>query len=540
MSKTPKIDYSLRFRKQVMYGFSVAGFIGNSFYLFLAFQLNLITGPQAPVRIATNITILVLWIVLAILTRYNKLTWAGSLFCVVATIGVSASFLNGGLDFYAPVLYFVVVAMAAAYLSPATTAFYGVLCTTLYISISVWLISRLPIAPAEKGVNVALLSLALLALTGLLYGFSRNLGNLLRSSRQKTEELARLNSILQYQRQEDVQIAAQISRLTVLLNEIFEEQNENSQRQATTVSEVATTSQELDAAARKIADNAFSVATVAEKAERSVAIGQQAAYQGVGAIGAMRERVQDISDNMRTLNQQIERISEVTGIIGEIADETNLLALNATIEAAGAGEYGRRFAAVADEVQRLARRSTNAVAQIQEMVQEINQASSKALAATEQGLREAQVGDKLVGGLTVANDDVIHLVAQTSELAANIAGATQQQREASARIVDVMQIIIVAANRLADTGPELGRVLQSLEKACEQLTRVAEQPPTAVGQPSPPRPKKAATGLPAKATRKVDPSSNLPPLAAAKRNGKPAPSALDPEPGAELASKLGR
>jgi methyl-accepting chemotaxis protein len=178
---------------------------------------------------------------------------------------------------------------------------------------------------------------------------------------------------------------------------------------------------------------------------------------------------------MRTLDQQIERISEVTGIIGEIADETNLLALNATIEAAGAREYGRRFAAVAEEVQRLARRATSAVEQIQDMVLEINQASNAALLATSQGLHEAQVGDRLVGSLSAAVEDVGYLVTQTSTLANNIAEATSQQRAASAQIVEVMQKITVTSDRLTAVSGEINRVVGSLEGASIRLTQTEVQ-----------------------------------------------------------------
>jgi methyl-accepting chemotaxis protein len=426
----------------------------------------------------SNIVIIILFVALFVLTFLDRVTLAGWVFCSVATLSLSFSMFNQsspnqyiGLESYVSTVFILIIVVAAAFISPFAAILFGTITTTAYISISSYLIGQLPgPVPALRGANVAILALVMVGTTVLLFGFSSSLGRLLRAARAQTDELGWLNRTLQHQRQLQAQTARQINELTASLSVIFREQNNASQVQATMVNDVASTTQELDATARKIADNALSVATIAEKAQKSVEVGQQSAFQGVGAISAMRERVQAINDSMRTLDQQIERISEVTGIIGEIADETNLLALNATIEAAGAREYGRRFAAVADEVQRLSRRAASAVEQIQEMVLEINQASNQALLATEQGLREAQLGDKLVGSLTVANEDVSHLVSQTSTLANNIAEATRQQRGASAQIVEVMYKITQTSDRLVQAGEEINRVVATLEDASAQLT----------------------------------------------------------------------
>jgi methyl-accepting chemotaxis protein len=472
-------DYISQFRKRVMYFFSVLGLIVTIVSLGGGF-ISLDQGGIINIRnLIVNIIIIVLFVALFILSWFDQVTLAGWVFCSVVTVTMSFSMFNQtgpdqyvGLESYISSVFIIIIVVAAAFISPLAAILFGIITTSAYVSISIYLISLLPgPVPALKGVNVAILALVMIGTTVLLFGFSNSLGRLLRSAREQTDELGWLNHALQQQRQIQAQTARQINELTASLSVIFRKQNNASQVQANMVNNLASTTQELDATARKIADNALSVATIAEKAQKSVEVGQQSAFQGVGAISAMRERVQAINDSMRTLDQQIERISEVTGIIGEIADETNLLALNATIEAAGAREYGRRFAAVADEVQRLSRRAASAVEQIQEMVLEINQASNVALLATEQGLREAQVGDKLVGGLTVANEDVGHLVSQTSTLANNIAEATRQQRGASAQIVEVMQKITQNSEGLVQAGEEINRMVATLEEASARLTQ---------------------------------------------------------------------
>ncbi len=467
-----KADFLLNFRKRTLYAFVTMGLLGNLSNLIGGFFGTGLSSETAFIRLLSNILLVVMWVAVLILALRNKVLWAGLLFCIFGTVLITVSLFTVGGEFYVPTLYVLVIVVAATFTTPTATIIFGFLTTGAYIAASSWSISRLPppVSP-DKGANVAILAIVMVASTGLLWGFSSGLGRLVRSVSQQAEELGQLNRTLQRQRQIQAQLARQITQLIGALGQILREQNNASQVQATLVSNMAVTTQELDATARKIADSALSVATVAEKAQKSVEFGNQTATLGVTAIAAMRQRVQDINDTMHTLDQQIERISEVTAIIGEIADETNLLALNANIEAAGAKEYGRRFAAVADEVQRLSRRATAAVEQIQDMVLEINQASGAALKATEQGLREAEVGDRVVGSMTAANDEVGQLVAQTSNLASNIAEATKQQREASSQIVEVMQQIIAATNRLLEAGGEVSGLVGTLETASEQLTQ---------------------------------------------------------------------
>ncbi|MDB5081837.1 MAG: hypothetical protein JWP00_3761 [Chloroflexi bacterium] len=470
-----QLNYTQQFRKSAIYALVVLGLMGSLVqFVWHFFWDNPSSEPQL-IRLALNLVLVLVMISLCWLTLTNKLVQAALVFCIVSTFTLSIYLVNLSLDSYFPVLYGLVILIAATLLNPRSSIFFGALVTVLYVAINTWKISQSarPV-PVESGANTVILALVLIIATIILSGFSSSLGKLIYSVTHQANELARLNQNLLHLRQVEATTAQQVNELTGKLSMIFKEQDLTTQQQATMVHQVAVTTQEMDTSVRKIAENALTVAVVADKAQRNAEVSLQAAYQGATAISAVRQRVQDISENMRVLTMQIERISEVTNIIGEIADETNLLALNATIEAAGAREYGRRFAAVADEVQRLARRSTNAVEQIQSMVQEINLASNKALAATEQGLRETQLSDQLVGSLTMANNDVTQLVAKTSTLVSSIAEATQQQREASTQTVEVMQRIIITTDRLAEVGPEVSAIVHRLERASEFLALSTE------------------------------------------------------------------
>ena len=469
------------YQRQMVFVFGFSSWLGSLLDFILIWQ-NVVPTSEQDTWIRLGIANAALWLVLMGLAFFNRVALVGISFCVLSTLLTAYAQRILPPDYSIYVLHLLSLVLATTFITPIASGLYGVALTVVFVGVSAWNItdplSASAVPTDTLWFNTIGFGIVLFGAAALLVTFNSALSRLLQSFRSQAEEMARLNSTMQRQRDLEGQIILQVSDLTSALSLVFREQNDTTQRQSNIISNVATTTQELDAAARRIADNALSVATVAEKAQRSVEVGQQAAYQGVTSIAAMRERVSNISENMRTLTMQIERINEVIGIIGEIADETNLLALNATIEAAGAREYGRRFAAVADEVQRLARRATNAVEQIQEMVGEINEASSKTVAATEQGLREAQLGDKLVSSLTIANEDVIQLVAQTSSLASNIAGSTQQQREASAQIVDLMQQIIEISANMNQATREVNHIVVELEDSSARLKQVELAQPT--------------------------------------------------------------
>jgi methyl-accepting chemotaxis protein len=473
--------YNLDFRRRTLFFLTGASLVAALFALIWELMEN---DPfQGPALAVMGYALLVIFIMAGLvwLTYKNRVVAAALVYCLVASASISYCLLNFNLLAFFPTLYLVVILVAGVYLSPQGGLTFGIFVTALYVGITILRGSP----QGDTGQlfwNTALLALLMVGATFILGGFRGSLRRLFLGVEQQATEFTRLNSNLQDLRQLEAATAQQVNHLASLLSRIYREHDFTSQEQAELVRQVAVTIQELDTATRRIAENAMTVATVAEKAQRTAEVSQQAAYQGAEAISAVGQRVQDISENMRILTLQIERISEVTTIIGEIADETNLLALNATIEAAGAGEYGRRFGAVADEVQRLARRSASAVEQIQLMVHEITTASSKALAATDQGLREAQLSDQLVGSLTLANTDVTQLVGRTSSLVSSIAVATQQQREASHQTVNTMHKIIEATNKLTEVSPEVSEIVARLENASERLALSTENPARA-GEP---------------------------------------------------------
>jgi methyl-accepting chemotaxis protein len=414
-------------------------------------------------RISGSLGIVLVAILAIILTWYNRVELAGIFYCTFGLISVTFAVYNGGLSSNAPMLYFVIIVVAGAIISPIAVLVVGFASSFSYLIIALYLLNQIENPTSTYGTNIALISSILIIASAVLYIFSFALDRIASSARYQANELKDANERLLEQRDLEIETSRQINVLSEALAELFKRQNTATEEQVLLVNEVASTSNELDAAARRIANNALSVSVIAEKALKSAQTGQEAAQDGVTAIATLRNNVENITYSVRYLNTQIERIGEVTDIIGEVADETNLLSLNATIEAAGAGEYGKRFAAVADEIQRLSRRTTTAVEQIQEVVNEIIQASEKSLQTTEDGLRQAQQGESLVVRLIEANNDIITIVNQTAELATNIASSTYEQRNASGVIVESVQRISLASKELASFTIEVSEVIHKLE-----------------------------------------------------------------------------
>ena len=177
--------------------------------------------------------------------------------------------------------------------------------------------------------------------------------------------------------------------------------------QSAALAQISTTVDEVRAAAEQAATRA---ADVAEKAQTSVKVsdeGLEVVEAIVDGMTEIRARVGAIATDIMTLSEQTQAISEITALVTDLADQSNLLALNATIEAAKAGEQGKGFAVVASEVRNLAEQSKQATGQVRRILGDIQKATNAAVLATEQGTRVVEVGlarteraGEVIGALT--------------------------------------------------------------------------------------------------------------------------------------------
>jgi len=182
----------------------------------------------------------------------------------------------------------------------------------------------------------------------------------------------------------------------------------------------------------------------------------------------LRGQVQNIAESMLLLGEHSQRIGGIVEIIDEISDQTNLLALNAAIEAAGAGESGKRFAIVAQEVRRLAERTVIATRQIKGLVEAIQKSTNSTVMVTEEGLKAVDNAATLVENVQLSFKGIMMMVDETLRASREIALSTQQQTSACEQLADTM-------NEVRDVSLQTVTGLRETELAIGELSSLADQ-----------------------------------------------------------------
>jgi len=212
-------------------------------------------------------------------------------------------------------------------------------------------------------------------------------------------------------------------------------------RQTEEIEETSAAVVNLAQSVQQVSGNAAESARVAEQSLAAAEKGQQAVANAIASMNGLREQIQETSKRIKRLGESSQEIGEIVELISDITEQTNVLALNAAIQAASAGEAGRGFSVVAEEVQRLAERSADATKQIAAIVKTIQSDTHDTVAAMEISTQGVVEGAKLsdAAGQTLAE---IGSVSKTlAELIADISAATQSQAESTAKVAETMQDI---------------------------------------------------------------------------------------------------
>jgi methyl-accepting chemotaxis protein len=195
----------------------------------------------------------------------------------------------------------------------------------------------------------------------------------------------------------------------------------------THIHQIATAMEEMSMTVNEVAHNTTNASDSASQVAENAHEGQKIVIQAVKEMQKVAEIVRGSAAVVGNLGVKSERISEIVNVISEIADQTNLLALNAAIEAARAGEQGRGFAVVADEVRRLAERTMASTKQIGAMVSEIQSETAQAVASIEKGKAEAEVSEKLSHQVEVSLSSIVNSIENIRGVISQIATASEEQ-----------------------------------------------------------------------------------------------------------------
>lgn len=200
---------------------------------------------------------------------------------------------------------------------------------------------------------------------------------------------------------------------------------------------------ELNTALISVADNTSTAASSAQQTESAANHGLEIVTDNQQRIANLAAKVNQVSQSIMQLEEDSNAIGTILDVISNIADQTNLLALNAAIEAARAGEQGRGFAVVADEVRTLAGRTQSATLEIQEMIEKLQRSAKIAAEEMSEGQRMAETGQKRAGMVGESLQEIVSEVSQMSQMNMQIASSTEQQ---SAMVTQVSRSIDNVSN----------------------------------------------------------------------------------------------
>ena len=238
-------------------------------------------------------------------------------------------------------------------------------------------------------------------------------------------------------------------------------------------------SQELQQALKELQQMVDSIAQVAVNAQqvdkavldanRTVQAGDSIMEETVVGIGEIRETVAETAKKLKNLGESSQKIAKVVSLIDNFANQTNLLAINAAIEATRAGEYGRGFGVVADEIRTLAYQSANATNEIERLVQEIRTETQSVTEAMELGIMRVVKGTELVNKTRQSLDEIKSATKQISDRVQHITTSTSTQTKQSQLMTKAMTDVADIANQTSSNSVKIASLFQELLSTSEQL-----------------------------------------------------------------------
>lgn len=266
--------------------------------------------------------------------------------------------------------------------------------------------------------------------------------------------------------------------------------------QATSISITADMVNQMANSIQEVASSAQTVAHSAEKTREAADKGKNAVELTITGMDSIKNKVFETANKIRELGEHSQHIGEIIRVIDDIAEQTNLLALNAAIEAARAGEHGKGFAVVADEVRKLAERSSKATKEIADLITNIQKLTTVAVTAMEEGTGEVEQGAWLAFDAGNALKEILDNVEETYRQVQNISAAAEQISASSQEVVKAIenvsaiteennaatQELSAASSQVGAAMENIASITQETSAAAQEVSASAEQMTVSIGE----------------------------------------------------------
>lgn len=244
---------------------------------------------------------------------------------------------------------------------------------------------------------------------------------------------------------------------------------------ATAVTETTTTVEEVRQTAQVASQKAKSVSDSAQKSAQISQAGRKSTDETVESMKRIHQQMSSIADSMVRLSEQTQAIGQIIAAVDDLAAQSNLLAVNAAIEAAKAGEQGKGFTVVAQEVKSLAEQSKQATAQVRTILSDIQKATSAAVMATEQGTKAVEAGVKQSAQAGESIQALTSSVAESAQAATQIAASSQQQLIGVDQVASAMESIKQATAQNVASAKQMETSARNLNDVGRKLKQLIER-----------------------------------------------------------------
>jgi methyl-accepting chemotaxis protein len=275
-----------------------------------------------------------------------------------------------------------------------------------------------------------------------------------------------------------VEAASAIDEVTSTMHEMsINVQNvvKSTNMQTSSVAETSASIEEMVASIQRVADTARTLVEISQRSREEVHTGIETMEKATTGLTRTSSAIRSSAEIIDVLGRRADEIGKIIEVIDDLAEQTNLLALNAAIEAARAGEHGLGFAVVAEEVRKLAEKSTQSTKEISELISGIQKEAREAVENMEKSTTMVQQGLELGGELNIALTKISDVVSEVYKYAQQIGGATNEQSTGSSQIAKATSRLTEITQEINSTIEEQASGAQSVVRAMEKMREIVQQ-----------------------------------------------------------------